>query len=144
MASFDMILSNKQITKPLISLRGCAGWSAPLLFANPRRQVFSRRGPSHWCFIFNIHLWSMNRSEHVSLLFWLVTLHVKYSDLKVYVRMSVCHLYTCMHLTMYSQCLEGAQWLSGRVLDSRPKGRGFEPHRRHCVVLLEQDTFILA
>ena len=37
----------------------------------------------------------------------------------------------------------GAQWL-GRVLDSRPKGRGFEPHRRHCVVVLEQDTFILA
>ena len=29
---------------------------------------------------------------------------------------------------------QGAQWLSGRVLDSRPKGRGFEPHRRHCVV----------
>ena len=38
----------------------------------------------------------------------------------------------------------GAQWLSGRVLDSGPKGRGFEPHRRHCVVVLEQDTFILA
>ena len=38
----------------------------------------------------------------------------------------------------------GAQWLSGRVLDSRPRGRGFEPHRRHCVVVLEQDTFILA
>ena len=38
----------------------------------------------------------------------------------------------------------GAQWLSGRVLDSRPKGRGFEPHRRHCVVVLDQDTFILA
>ena len=38
----------------------------------------------------------------------------------------------------------GAQWLSGRVLDLRPKGRGFEPHRRHCVVVLEQDTFILA
>ena len=38
----------------------------------------------------------------------------------------------------------GAQWVSGRVLDSRPKGRGFEPHRRHCVVVLEQDTFILA
>ena len=32
---------------------------------------------------------------------------------------------------------EGAQWLSGRVLDSRQKGRGFEPHRRHCVVVLE-------
>ena len=38
------------------------------------------------------------------------------------------------------------QWLSGRVLDSRrPRGRGFEPHRRHCVVpVLEQDRFILA
>ena len=38
----------------------------------------------------------------------------------------------------------GAQWLSGRVLDSRPQGRGYEPQRRHCVVVLEQDTFILA
>ena len=38
----------------------------------------------------------------------------------------------------------GAQWLSGRMLDLRPRGRGFEPHRRHCVVVLEQDPFILA
>ena len=28
----------------------------------------------------------------------------------------------------------GAQWLSGRVLDSRPRGSGFEPHWHHCVV----------
>ena len=40
--------------------------------------------------------------------------------------------------------IEGAQWLSGRVLDLNPTGRRFEPHRRHCVVVLEQDTFILA
>ena len=33
----------------------------------------------------------------------------------------------------------GAQWLSGRVLDSRPKGRGFEPHRRYCVVSLSKN-----
>ena len=73
--------------------------------------------------------------------------------------------------------IEGAQWLSGRVLDSRPKDRGFKvskgakirnqynqvPHltqntnwkvtnsqldttnesRRHYVVVLGQDTFIL-
>ena len=38
----------------------------------------------------------------------------------------------------------GAQWLSGRVLDLRPRGSGFEPHQRHCIVVLEQDTFILA
>ena len=40
-----MILSKKRITKALIRLLRCAGWSAPVLFANPRRQVFSRRGP---------------------------------------------------------------------------------------------------
>ena len=34
---------------------------------------------------------------------------------------------------------EGAQWLSGRVLDSRPKGRGFETHWRHCVVSLSKN-----
>ena len=28
---------------------------------------------------------------------------------------------------------------SGRVLDSRPKGRGFKPHRRHCVVSLSKN-----
>ena len=38
----------------------------------------------------------------------------------------------------------GVQCLSGIVLDSRPRGGGFEPHRCHCVVVLEQDTFILA
>ena len=40
-----MILLDKLITKALISLRGCAGWSAPVLFANSRRQVFLRQGP---------------------------------------------------------------------------------------------------
>ena len=34
---------------------------------------------------------------------------------------------------------KGAQWLSGIVLDSRPRGRGFEPHRRHCVVSLSKN-----
>ena len=28
---------------------------------------------------------------------------------------------------------EGAQWLSGRVLELRQRGPGFEPHRRHRV-----------
>ena len=32
----------------------------------------------------------------------------------------------------------GAQWLSGRVLDLRPRGRGFEPHRRCCCVLEQE------
>ena len=37
-ASLDIILSNKRITKALIRL----GWSESLLLANPPRQVFSR------------------------------------------------------------------------------------------------------
>ena len=40
-----MILSKKRITKALIRLRGCAGWSAPVLFAKPLKTGFSRRGP---------------------------------------------------------------------------------------------------
>ena len=39
---------------------------------------------------------------------------------------------------------KGAQWLNGRMLDSRPRGNGFKPHWRHCVVVLQQDKFILA
>ena len=40
-------------------------------------------------------------------------------------------------LTAYDM-YQGAQWLSGRVLDSRPRGRRFEPHRRHYVVSLSK------
>ena len=46
-ASLHMILSKKRIINALTSLRRCAGWSVPLLFPNPRRQVFSHRGPNH-------------------------------------------------------------------------------------------------
>ena len=35
--------------------------------------------------------------------------------------------------------LLGAQWLSGRVLDSRARGHGFEPHWRDCVVSLSKN-----
>ena len=40
-----MLISKKWSTKTLIRLHGCAGLSAPVLFANPWRQVFSHRGP---------------------------------------------------------------------------------------------------
>ena len=41
-----------------------------------------------------------------------------------------------MFASELSPDLMGAQWLSASILDSRPKGRGFGPHRRHCVVSL--------
>ena len=49
--SLHMILSEKRIIKVLISLRACADWSAPVLFATPRRQVFSRRGPNDTIYV---------------------------------------------------------------------------------------------
>ena len=39
--------------------------------------------------------------------------------------------------------LKGAQWLSGRVPDSRRNGCRFEPHRRHCVVVLEPSLVLV-
>ena len=62
-----------------------------------------------------------------------VTTHVKTAWKKLRELLPVL---TSRHLSY-----KGAQWLSGRVLDSRPKGRGFEPHRCHCVVVLEQDIY---
>ena len=43
-----MIISKKRITNALISLRGCAGWSAPLLFANPEDRFVASR-PIYTC-----------------------------------------------------------------------------------------------
>ena len=51
---------------------------------------------------------------------------------------------TCYGTVLFIKQHMGAQWLSGRVLDSNPRGRRFEPHWCHCIVVLEQDTFILA
>ena len=53
----------------------------------------------------------------------------------------VCQLFDDKSLACEVRWSAVAQW---RMLDSRPRGRGFEPHRRHCMVVLEQDTFILA
>ena len=42
-------------------------------------------------------------------------------------------------LNTYMLMYNWLRGLSGRVLDSRPRGRGFEPHRRHCVVSLSKN-----
>ena len=45
-----------------------------------------------------------------------------------------------LDLIMYHS--SGGQWLSGRMLDSRPRGREFKPHRRHCVVSLNKNIIV--
>ena len=51
---------------------------------------------------------------------------------------NLCLIISIIYWNLFYQ-FSGAQWLTGRVLDSRPKGRGFEPHRRHCVVSLSKN-----
>ena len=45
------------------------------------------------------------------------------------------------HLPRHTGAVVGAQWLSGRVLDSRPRGCEFEPHLHPhinpCLVLVQ-------
>ena len=51
-------------------------------------------------------------------------------------------IYIYVQITFTSRILHtyiGAQWLSGRVLDSRQKGHGFKPHGRHYVVSLSKN-----
>ena len=68
--------------------------------------------------------------------------------LNVYMVSGKTTIVACPGSKLFLNFLMGAQWLSGRVLDSRPKGHRFEPHWCHCVKVLEpgleQDTFILA
>ena len=53
------------------------------------------------------------------------------------------HVKSGPEVIKFSSCSsqEGAQWLSARVLDSRPRGCGFEPHWRHCVVPLSKNIY---
>ena len=55
-----------------------------------------------------------------------------------------CHIYKDHNAVMPVRLETVAPRSHSRVLDSRLMGSGFEPHRRHCFVVLEQDTFILA
>ena len=53
--------------------------------------------------------------------------------------MDLVILRTISHLNLeINYILKGAQWLSGIVLDLRPKGHGFKPHQHHCVVSLSK------
>ena len=53
-----------------------------------------------------------------------------------------CYGASSNKITPYFQLLlisSGAQWLNGRVLDSKSRGHEFEPQRRHCVESLSMN-----
>ena len=84
---------------------------------------------THTCFGSDMHI----RGSYFSMVFEIKDISTEH-----------IHRRTLRQNIIFFKKFRGAQWLSGRVLDSRPRGRMFELHRRHCVVVLEQDTFILA
>ena len=55
-------------------------------------------------------------------------------------KLTILELFKVVYINRYLYTLVtlGALWLSGRVLDSGPRGGGFKPHRRHCVVSLSK------
>ena len=75
------------------------------------------------------HCWKSHAMDHIS---------SKYYDFSFNRYRKIIFARFSPHIQMHSKrnLFLGAQWLNGRVLASRPKGRGFEPHRRHCFVSL--------
>ena len=76
-----------------------------------------------------------------NLMHWLNYFYFRQTSLqknKLRVSMFLYSIYPAFSQTSIATNYTGAQWLSCRVLDSRPRGGGFEPHRRHCVVSLSK------
>ena len=78
-----MIPSRQRTIKALIRLRGCAGWSAPLLFAYGIRQVFSWRGSFQFC---RVTPDACNLSVHFeySVTIWWIFIIYSYTDILLY------------------------------------------------------------
>ena len=122
----------QQTTKALIRLKGCAGWSAPLLLANPWRQVFFHRGPNIFVHILILQeYWvlterriplklviggvrivahfpcvlmnSLNNSKSATFLFWRFSLFLKDPLFQViYLVNGICLRYLISHTTCSS------------------------------------------
>ena len=82
----------KRITKVLIRLRGCAGWSTPVLFANHRRQVFSQRGPNK----INSHLSDCSHSVYFDEMRPNMTHRQDFFSKSILNGLPVIHMYMCL------------------------------------------------
>ena len=67
-----------------------------------------------------------------------MSIKLKIGFFNIHLNLKLVKFQLSLSLTLYHNSLLGAQWLSGRVLDSRPRGREFEPHWHHCVVFLSK------
>ena len=90
--------------------------------------------------VVNTHWQSPPKITHIEICLWA---YEELSWLNVYNRCSnINNLAVGLFFKTFAfdiSCVYQAQWLSGRVLDSRPRGRQFEPQRRHWVVSLSKN-----
>ena len=83
-------------------------------------------------------------AEHLSIHRYIVVLYIIFWSFRKIGPSRNTHMkktvecYTLPIYKCYTYRLSSTQWLSGIVLDSRSRCRGFEPHRCHCVVSLSK------
>ena len=134
-----MVLSKKRIAKALIRLRGRAGWSAPVLFANTRRQVFSRRGP--------YGVWLLLESAAIPLEVqhqvpgdWLVLENLDSSEIIMWRRRRKCQPWWCWdHCKRASMLTLHMMWQQKGCIAFNPASQSL----RHTV-LLESRNLVAA
>ena len=99
-------------------------------------------------------LWVLKRTGHPKHMIKLmgkeifsIFLGVKILYILTYEPLPIPLMCVCEYLQIvpgaYVLAFYHTQWLSGRVLDSRLRGRRFEPHRSHCVVSLSKNHLSL-
>ena len=102
------------------------------------RVLLKHKGMSCSCLLTRLtSICILTRSSCTIMFFWFHVSPIQGSP----THLSCCWCF-CLYLPVTNRatlhCTNGVQWLSGRVLDSRPKGCGFEPHQHHCVVSLSK------
>ena len=133
----DIILSRQWTTKSLIRLRGCAGWSASLLFAYGINRFSHDK--AHMCFddVFLTGLYRNINSNECEL--WWAYLNIEWKKKQVHEKYAVL-IHCILNILVQTKVsviniTRGARWRSGRVSDSGARGRGFETYRRRVVSL---------
>ena len=74
--------------------------------------------------------WSFSNNSFVKLSLYNM-IHLQHGPFFLLCKMELLYSVYSHNIAYQSQLLSGAQWLSGRVLDLRLRGRRFESHQRH-------------
>ena len=107
------------------------------------KMYIIKGGYSYFCHEYAIYFISWREKTYISFIASPLMKYAFFASLdeinSIFIpKIWISSIYCTVHLHGYLYSSEGGQWLSGRVLDSRPRGCGFEPHRHYCVVSLSK------